>query len=80
MSSTLFWEPLRPADKTLSTSLKFIMRDAYGFPVDETFTPLRIGELNALGANRPDEVKKDIAELVEAVERHDMVRVFEGNW
>ncbi len=80
MSSTLFWEPIRPADKTLGTGLKFVLREAYGFPVDETFTPLRLSELSLLGAGRSDDVRKDVDTLIDAVKRFDVVRVFEGNW
>ena len=80
MSSSLFWEPVRPADKTLSTSTKFLLRELYGFPVNVTFTPDQFSELAALKAGRQDEVQKDIDKLVEAIEQFDAVHVFEGNW
>jgi hypothetical protein len=80
MSSTLFWEPVRPADKTLSTTTKFLLRELYNSPVDVTFTPHQIGDLTALKAGRHGEVQKDIDELIRAIERFDMVHVFEGNW
>ena len=80
MSSTLFWEPVRPADKTLSTGLKFLLRDTYGFPVDVSFTPHQISDLTTLKENQPAEVQKDIDELIKAIERHDIIHVFEGNW
>jgi len=80
MSSTLFWEPVRPSDKTLSDGLKFLLREVYGFPVDENFTPHQIAEMTALKAGRSAEVTKDVDALIKAIERHDIIHVFEGNW
>lgn len=80
MSSTLFWQPVAPADKTLNDGTKFLLRELYGFPVDRNFTPHQINELVALKAGRSGEVVKDIVTLIEAIEHHDVVRVFEGNW
>lgn len=80
MSSTLYWQPIAPADKTLSSGTKFLLREVYGFPVDCNFTPHQIGELRALKASRHPEIVKDIEELIEAIERHNVIHVFEGNW
>ncbi len=80
MSSTLFWEPVRPADNTLSSGTKLLLREVYGFPVDQNFTPHQINELVALKIDRHPDVVKEIDELIAAIERHDVIHVFEGNW
>ena len=80
MSSTLFWEPVRPADKTLSSGLKLLLREVYGFPVNLNFTPHQINELTALKAGRDADMQKEIGQLIEAIERHDIIHVFEGDW
>lgn len=82
MSSTLYWAPLAPPpDKTLGTGLKFILREKYGFPVDVNCTADDVPFLSGVrSGSTAEDVKKDISALIEAIERYDTVRVFEGNW
>lgn len=80
MSSSLLWEPVRHADKTLSTDLKFLLREVYAFPVDVTFTAQHLQELTALKAGRSEALRQEIEMLIAAVEEYEAIRVFEGNW
>lgn len=79
MTRNLYFEPFpRPTGKSLCDALKFILREVYGEPVDHVFTEGDITALRAIAAaSGVQEVKKDVERLVEAIEKHDSVRVNE---
>lgn len=81
MSSTLFWEPFRPADKTLSSATKFLLRELFGNPIDVNLTSIQTDLLAGARAAVTDaEVRADLDLLLRAIATHDIVHVFEGNW
>lgn len=81
MSSTLYWQPVKNPDTTLDDSIKFLLRERYGFPVDVEFDGENVAYLEgAMHASSSKEMKKDLKALINAILKHGSVRVFEGNW
>lgn len=81
MSSTLYWKPVTPnKDMDLGTGLKLLLRELYGFPVSRALTDTDIPTLRALKVGRENEVMSDIEQLITAIEKHGMIRLYEGNW
>lgn len=73
MSMNLYWEPQHRDADDLPDSLKFALRKRYGPCVDTVFTTQDISYLRGL----EDAGVKGASDLIEAIEKHDAVRVFE---
>lgn len=78
MSSNLNWEPVKRAHKTLSDATKFIFRDEWRQPIENTLSSGDISFLRGiLRASQAEEVKADMKVLIEAIEKYGEVRIWE---
>lgn len=79
MSSNLCWEPVRSEHKTFGTALKFLLREHYQISQG----PVTLSEscrqwfLGVAAGSNDEELKKDIAELLEAIEKYGEVKLWE---
>lgn len=73
MSSNLGWMPVESDWRFLGDQLKFALRKGYGEPVDAVLNSEDIPYLKGLA----DAGVKDADKLIEAIEKHDELRVKE---
>jgi len=73
MSSSLYWQPVRKRNKTFDTSLKWALREQYGYPVHVILTGSNVPFLTGLKIGKV----KDADKLIEAIEKYGEVKVWE---
>jgi hypothetical protein len=74
MTMNLYWEPAqREPEGDLSDKLKFVLRKRCGGTVDTVLSEMDIQYLNGL----IDAGVEDAQQLIDAIEKHGSIRVFE---
>ena len=76
MSSTLYWEPVRPRKgKSLSTRLKWILQGNYESPVNVVLSDKDLPYLQGLA----DEKIEDAQTLIDAIKKYGRISL-EESW
>ena len=74
MSSTLYWEPVKPKKgKSLETGLKWILQKKYGSPINVELGEADIPYLQGLA----DADTKDAQKLIDAIEEYGRIELRE---
>jgi len=77
MSMNLYWEPVVDRGQSLSDSLKFILRDDVENCLPCTMSESSLPFLRGIRAAGNAELKKDCTTLIEAIEKHGTVRLWQ---
>ena len=80
MSSSLCWEPVfEQANKTFGCSLKFFLREEFSIEQDGgcEFGPEDVAFLLGAKACAAGDLKKDLAAMIEAIQKHGRIRLWE---
>jgi len=79
MSSSLYWEPIINRGNHLSDELKYILRKRWGTSFDLRLMDKDVDYLIGLkhGCEK-EKTGKEIDTLLQAIERHDEIRIWDG--